>query len=140
VAVAITRRDLQILRGGIAGAPGLALVAAGALLALWSYLVCAKWGFRGGTPPGAGPSHLAIQGPYGRSRNPFDLGIGVLLLGELCLMPSVALAIYLAICTLAVHLMVTRREEPALARRFGRAYAAYAGVVPRWIPRLTEPS
>jgi protein-S-isoprenylcysteine O-methyltransferase Ste14 len=140
VAVAVTRRDLQILSGGIADAPGVALVAAGAFLALRSHLVCAKWAYRAGTTAGPGPSHLAIQGPYGRLRNPFDLGVGVLLLGELCLMPSAALAMYLAACALAVHLIVTRREEPALARRFGRAYVAYAGVVPRWIPRLTQPS
>jgi protein-S-isoprenylcysteine O-methyltransferase Ste14 len=138
VIVAGARRDLEIAQGGIVDTPGLVLVSGGALLALWSYLVCMKWGYRGGTTRGTGPSHLAIQGPYARTRNPFDLGVGVLLLGELCLMPSVTLAIYLATGALTVHWMVTRREEPALARRFGRAYAAYTGVVPRWIPRPTR--
>lgn len=132
--------DLPVLRGGIVDAPGLALAVGGGLLALWSYLVCAKWGYRGAATLGAGPSHMAIQGPYGRSRNPFDLGVGLVLLGELCLMPSAPLAIYVVACALAAHVMVTRREEPALAQRFGRAYAAYAGIVPRWIPRPTHPS
>ncbi len=138
VVVAIAHPDLSIRGGGIADAPGLALVLGGGLVALWSYLVCAKWGYRGGTTPDTGPSHMAVQGPYGRSRNPFDLGVGLLLLGELYMMPSATLAIYVAACVLAAHWMVTRREEPALARRFGRAYAAYAEIVPRWIPRPTR--
>ena len=134
VIVAAVRGHLPALRG-IANAPGLGLVAGGMFLAAWSYLVCAKWGYRQVAARSAEPSHLTVQGPYGWARNPFDLGVGLLLLGELCLMPSLALAIYVGLCALVTHAMVIRWEEPRLAHRFGRAYAAYVTVVPRWLPR-----
>jgi protein-S-isoprenylcysteine O-methyltransferase Ste14 len=37
---------------------------------------------------------------------------------------------------LALHVYITRREEPELARRFGESYASYCAKVPRWLPQL----
>jgi protein-S-isoprenylcysteine O-methyltransferase Ste14 len=35
-----------------------------------------------------------------------------------------------------LHLYITRREEPALRRRFGDSYVSYCSQVPRWLPRV----
>jgi protein-S-isoprenylcysteine O-methyltransferase Ste14 len=121
---------------GALGAMGIAVMIAGTVLAAWSVRTCVKWGYRDGAAGEEQPSHLVVQGPYGGVRNPFHLGVGLVLAGELLLAPSWPLAGYLGAVALACHFAVVRRDEPRLARRFGRAYAAYVRAIPRWIPRL----
>jgi len=130
-------RPLTIAPGAL-GLVGVAAMIVGSVLALWSIRACVKWGYRDGAAGREQPSHLVVQGPYGEVRNPFHLGVGLLVAGELLLAPSWPMAGYLAAVALAGHFVVVRREEPRLARRFGRAYAAYVRAVPRWIPRLVS--
>jgi protein-S-isoprenylcysteine O-methyltransferase Ste14 len=108
-------------------------------LAALSYLHCAWLLLRRGrgTPlPFAPPREFVAEGPYRYTRNPMALSVvsGIagasLALGSI---PGLASALLVAF---ALHLYITRREEPALARRFGGSYAAYRERVPRWLPRI----
>jgi protein-S-isoprenylcysteine O-methyltransferase Ste14 len=47
------------------------------------------------------------------------------------------MAALIAMLSIAVTVMVVRKEEPDLWRLFGAQYEAYCRQVPRWIPRLT---
>jgi protein-S-isoprenylcysteine O-methyltransferase Ste14 len=71
------------------------------------------------------------SGVYGISRNPMYLGHLVFLTGL-----AAATRSRLAGALLAAHLpwfqARVRRDEEALAQRFGRSYAEYRERVPRW--------
>lgn len=47
---------------------------------------------------------------------------------------ELALLLYAAIYTGAIHASVVRSEEPELRQRFGEEYVRYTQQVPRWIP------
>src|SRR5262245_9776193 len=112
------------LMGGILAIAGLWLAGRSALL-----LVGRGRPRRGPTP------RFIIAGPYLRMRNPLFAGLLLALLGIAAATHSASLGIATAVAALALHLWVTAVEEPRLRRRFGDAYEAYLGAVPRWIPR-----
>lgn len=107
---------------------------AGAALYAW----CA-WNFAavgGGTPgPWDAPSRLVATGPYRWVRNPVYIGALLVVLGESWLFLSLPLLAYAGSMAACFHLFILGYEEPALRRRFGRAYLEYRQAVPRWIPR-----
>jgi protein-S-isoprenylcysteine O-methyltransferase Ste14 len=35
-----------------------------------------------------------------------------------------------------VHVLVVKREEPGMRRKFGQSYEDYCRAVPRWLPRF----
>jgi len=111
---------------------GIVLLASGALIAIWTFVLFAFMG--NGTPnPVAPPQNLVRSGPYRYSRNPMMLsgwiaGFG---LGLLLRSPS-----YLLLCVVIVltgTTYVVFFEEPALLRRFGTAYSEYSQSTPRWL-------
>ena len=125
---------------GAGRAPG-ALVAAGALLAaaglalfLWC-IVLFVMGGKGTQSPLEPPTRLVINGPYRHVRNPMLLGNLVVLLGEAALCSSRGILVLALLFFAACQIILTRVEEPALRRRFGRDYEDYARRVPRWFPR-----
>jgi protein-S-isoprenylcysteine O-methyltransferase Ste14 len=91
---------------------------------------------RGTLAPVDPPRHLVVRGLYRFVRNPMYLSVTTILLGEVLLTRSPALAWYWAIWFLAANAFVVGYEEPALGRRFGSQYDEYARRVPRWIPRF----
>lgn len=121
---------------GLAPLAGYALVLAG----VGVYLRCA-WDFvaRGsGTPaPTDPPKHLVIGGLYRWTRNPMYHGVLAAQLAEAAIFESVDLLLFAAGTFVFFHLLVLLYEEPNLRRRFGAAYAAYCGAVPRWGVTLT---
>ena len=60
-----------------------------------------------------------------------------MLLGEILMSGSSALATYAAIFLLCANLFILAYEEPHLARAFGASYQDYKRHVRRWIPRLS---
>jgi len=68
-------------------------------------------------------------------RNPLLAGVVVALAGMALGYDSWPLALATASAAVGAHLWVVRVEEPRLTARFGVAYAAYLGAVPRWLPR-----
>lgn len=82
------------------------------------------------------PRRLVIRGLYRYVRNPMYLSVTIIVLGEVLVTRSSALAAYWAVWFLAVYLFVVLYEEPTLRREFGSSYDEYCRRVGRWIPRL----
>ncbi len=91
---------------------------------------------RGTLSPADPPRHLVVRGLYRYVRNPMYLSVTIIVLGEVLVSHSRALAIYWAIWFLAVNLFVMGYEEPTLRRQFGASYDDYSRRVGRWIPRF----
>ncbi|PZP53340.1 MAG: hypothetical protein DI595_03820 [Agrobacterium fabrum] len=109
--------------------PGMAMVLAGSLIALYAQHYMGKsWRI------GAAEGHLGAivdTGPFGLSRNPVFVGQMLLFAGLVLVFPSVLqLAVALAL-TVAVILQV-KIEERVLAKELGPAYDAYRRRVRRW--------
>lgn len=91
-----------------------------------------------GTPAPVAPTRtLVIGGVYRFVRNPMYLAVIAIVLGQVLLFGSAALAAYCLLVTTAMAAFVRLYEEPTLARRHGAAYETYRQNVPGWLPRLT---
>jgi protein-S-isoprenylcysteine O-methyltransferase Ste14 len=64
-------------------------------------------------------------------------GMIFILAGQALLLQSPAHGLWAALFFLSNSIYFPLAEEPALRRRFGSVYLAYAENVPRWLPRLT---
>jgi protein-S-isoprenylcysteine O-methyltransferase Ste14 len=91
---------------------------------------------RGTLVPTTPTEQLVVSGLYRFVRNPMYVGVLTVLAGELLLLESRALAMYIGMIFLGIHLFVCFYEEPTLARRYAEQYAAYKRNVPRWLPRI----
>ena len=114
---------------------GLICMTLGALLLAACIVEFARSG-RGTLSPLDPPRRLVVRGLYRYVRNPMYLSVTTLVLGEVLLVRSTALAIYLAVWFLAVNLFVIGYEEPTLRRMFGESYDEYTNQVGRWIPKM----
>jgi protein-S-isoprenylcysteine O-methyltransferase Ste14 len=108
-------------------------MAFGAALILWAaYTLLRHSGSTGA--PGDPTRRLVTAGPYRWTRNPIYLGDGLLILGMAFFGRSPSLLLLDLVYLAGIDGYVRRVEEPAVERRFGRAYLAYRKDVPRWIP------
>jgi protein-S-isoprenylcysteine O-methyltransferase Ste14 len=122
---------------GVAWLPvalGVALVTAGFVLVVWTVRLFVTVG-QGTLAPWDPTSTLVVRGPYRHVRNPMISGIACVLAGEVALLGSLPLLLWLAAVVAANAVYVPLVEEPGLRRRFGEEYDAYRANVPRWIPR-----
>ena len=116
------------------GVPGIALIACGFALWVWTVRLFARIG--GGTLAPWDPTrHLVVEGPYRHVRNPMISAVLAVLLGEALLFGSPALLIWSGAFFAVNWLWFVVYEEPGLVRRFGDEYREYRRRVPRWIPR-----
>jgi len=113
---------------------GLALIAAGFALWLWTVRLFARVG-RGTLAPWDPTRHLVVDGPYRHVRNPMISAVLAVLAGEAALFGSLSLLIWCAAFFALNQVVFLFYEEPGLARRFGDEYRAYRQSVPRWLPR-----
>jgi protein-S-isoprenylcysteine O-methyltransferase Ste14 len=108
-------------------------IALGAAVILWCYGLFIFVG--DGTPwqfdP---PRRLVVIGPYRVVRNPMESGALLIILGEMILLKSFSLLLYLVVGYLVLYLRQVFLEEPALRKRFGKAYEEYCESVPRYVP------
>jgi protein-S-isoprenylcysteine O-methyltransferase Ste14 len=114
---------------------GLACIAAGAALLAACIAEFARTG-QGTLSPLDPPRHLVVRGLYRYVRNPMYLSVTTIVLGEVLLTRSVALASYMAVWFVAVNLFVIGYEEPTLRDQFGPSYVEYTRQVGRWIPAV----
>ena len=114
---------------------GLVLIAAGAALLISCIVEFARRG-RGTLSPVDPPKQLVVRGLYRFVRNPMYLSVTAILLGEVLLSGSRALAIYWLIWFVVVNVFVIGYEEPTLRVQFGESYEEYLRTVGRWIPRI----
>ena len=115
----------------LAGAVPLAL---GVLLLLRCVIDFARVG-RGTLAPIDPPRVLVRRGLYRLMRNPMYVAVLTILVGEVLVFASWAIAAWAAVLAVAFHLRVIWYEEPVLRRTFGPAFDDYCRAVPRWIPR-----
>lgn len=116
---------------------GLAPALAGVGLVVWIACLDAFSRRGGGTPLAVdAPRSLVTTGLFAVLRNPIMLAELSIVWAEFLHFESWGIAIYAALLTGAAHLLVVHVEEPELRSRFGEAYVAYCGQVPRWRPRL----
>lgn len=113
---------------------GLALIAAGFALWLWTVRLFARVG-RGTLAPWDPTRRLVVEGPYRHVRNPMIAAVLAVLAGEAALFGSPPLLIWCALFSAINHVFFLVHEEPGLERRFGDDYRAYKRSVPRWLPR-----
>jgi protein-S-isoprenylcysteine O-methyltransferase Ste14 len=112
-------------------AAGVVLVLLGLGLALRAGLLLSGRG-----RPRRGPRPVfVLAGPYLRLRNPLFLGGLIAWAGTALAVRSWWLGSAALVAAIALHLWVTRVEEPRLRGRFGTAYTEYLRRVPRWLPR-----
>ena len=84
-------------------------------------------------------SELATTGPYARVRHPQYVGFVLIMLGFLLQWPTfITLAMFPVL--LVVYRRLALREERDVRAELGAAYERYAARVPRFIPRLHQPS
>jgi protein-S-isoprenylcysteine O-methyltransferase Ste14 len=126
------------VRPGLMGLLGLGLIAVGLGLHLWSMLTLAE----GIDTSLAAPMQLLMHGPYRYVRNPLYLGAWFVFVGIYVLYAPWRLvdALVAAVLATITHLIVVLIEEPAARKRLGAQYDEYCRRVPRWIPRLPNPS
>lgn len=113
---------------------GLLFILAGAALLAACIVEFARSG-RGTLSPADPPKHLVVRGLYRYVRNPMYLSVTAILLGEVMLTRSGALAWYWLIWFVVVNAFVIGYEEPTLRVQFGKSYEEYLRTVGRWIPK-----
>jgi len=113
---------------------GLALIAAGLALWLWTVRLFARVG-EGTLAPWDPTRRLVVRGPYRHVRNPMIAAVLAVLAGEAALFGSVPLLIWCAAFFALNQVWFVLHEEPGLESRFGDEYRAYKRNVPRWLPR-----
>ena len=114
---------------------GLLFILSGAALLVACIVEFARSG-RGTLAPIDPPRHLVVRGLYQYVRNPMYLSVTAILLGEVLLTRSGALALYWLIWFVVVNAFVIGYEEPTLRVQFGESYEEYLRTVGRWIPRV----
>jgi protein-S-isoprenylcysteine O-methyltransferase Ste14 len=88
-----------------------------------------------GTPaPLDAPIFLVKEGPYHWVRNPMDLAVLAMVIGQAILFRSFLLVGYVLLVWGVVHLFVVLVEEPSLRHQFGESYETYLRMVARWLP------
>jgi protein-S-isoprenylcysteine O-methyltransferase Ste14 len=128
-----TRLDMMDPRFAL----GLFCIAVGAALLGACIVEFARSG-HGTLSPIDPPRRLVVRGLYRYVRNPMYLSVTIIVLGEVLVTGSAALAVYWAIWFLGANLFVMGYEEPTLRRDFGISYDEYTREVGRWIPRLSS--
>ncbi len=78
------------------------------------------------------PKLLMRRGPYAFSRNPMYVAEMALWFGWAVFFGSLVVFIGFAVLCVAMNFIV-RREERALAAKFGKDYREYEATVPRWL-------
>ena len=113
---------------------GVILMAGGATLlatCIWEFALSG----RGTLSPVDPPTELVVQGLYRYVRNPMYVAVLTIVLGEIVLTRSGALAVYWLTFFVVANVFVMGYEEPTLRRQFGESYERYVRDVSRWIPR-----
>ena len=114
-------RDVQVSLSDPVQLLGLLLTGAGALWLAACIAEFARSG-RGTLSPLDPPRHLVVRGLYRYVRNPMYLSVTAIVLGEVVLTRSTALAIYWVVWFACVNVFVVSYEEPTLRRQFGASY------------------
>jgi protein-S-isoprenylcysteine O-methyltransferase Ste14 len=123
--------------GWIPSLLGCVLIGVGLLFVYRTISLFASFG-EGTLAPWDPPRRLVVRGVYRQVRNPMISGVFSILLGEVALLGSLPLLVWVLIVFVANAIYIPLIEEPSLQNRFGDEYLDYRRNVPRWIPRLRQ--
>lgn len=112
---------------------GILILLAGASLFLYTVFLFRTVG-RGTLAPWSPTQKLVVVGPYRYCRNPMITGVFFVLTGEMCILHSWNMLIWVAAFFFINTIYFVFKEEPDLYKRFGEEYKEYKAMVPRWIP------
>jgi len=129
--------SFPMIASGLAGQAGAVLIVLGGTLAIYCTAILLIPGTSRPAPYDAGGSFI-VCGPYSYVRNPFLLGVVLVLWGEALLLSYVVMIAYAAAMTWCIHFWVIFFEEPSLSKSFGVEYKKYRKAVPRWLPRFSR--
>ena len=111
---------------------GIALIVAGATLALWGEREFAR--VKTGIIPGREITTFVQSGPYRFTRNPMYLGMTIALAGVALLFGSLSGLVVPALFAGIIRWRFIRREEAMLRTAYGEdAWRAYASSTRRWL-------
>lgn len=110
---------------------GLALVLAGALLALWGAITFRRHGTA--VVPIRAATSLVQNGPYRFTRNPMYLGFTLAYLGTATALNAMWPLLLLPMALVLLFRLVIRKEERHLWDTFGDDYVQYRKRVRRWM-------
>jgi protein-S-isoprenylcysteine O-methyltransferase Ste14 len=124
-------RPWTIPGGTALSVAGLALIAAGVALMLWSFVTLTR--AHTTVIPWEQVSAIVTSGPFRLSRNPIYLADAITYLGATLLIQSWWPLLILPGIVLVMRRLVIDREERYLTERFGDSYRQYQLRVRRWI-------
>jgi protein-S-isoprenylcysteine O-methyltransferase Ste14 len=110
---------------------GAALLAAGAIIAGWAWVLFHKVGTT--RVPGQASVSLVTSGPFRLSRNPMYVGLALAYLGEAFVLRQSWPVTLLPFVLAYLNGVVIRVEEARLGEVFCEAYESYRSNVRRWI-------
>lgn len=116
---------------GVRTVPGVSLVGAAMVLALWAALAMRRAGTN--IDPRRPTTALVVTGPFHFTRNPLYLSLTLLYLGITALANALGPLVLLPAVLILVQRGVIEREERYLERKFGEAYREYRATVRRWL-------
>lgn len=114
---------------------GAILAVSGWAMVAWTVALFARRG-RGTLAPWDPTQSLVVEGPFAYVRNPMISGVAAAIAGTAVAVGSLRVGLWALVFVVVNHVYFVASEEPGLRRRFGAAYDAYTGAVPRWLPRL----
>ena len=113
------------------GPIGLAIIAAGILVALWAVGLFAR--SHTTIVPHGHSSALVLRGPYRRSRNPMYVSLVLVYLGAALWANAWVALVLLVLPIVVLNGIIIPMEESQLRERFGDSYADYCRRVRRWL-------
>jgi protein-S-isoprenylcysteine O-methyltransferase Ste14 len=81
---------------------------------------------------------LVTVGPYSITRNPLYLFSFIGFAGVGLATETITLALVMVAFFAAIYPFIIRREEGSLHNRFGKSFADYCALVPRFLPRFSR--
>lgn len=81
-------------------------------------------------------TELVTTGIYKYVRNPIYTGVAIFLLGQLLLMPHLAVVIFVAMALISIHIHVRYIEEPYLICLHGKDFVRYQKSTGAYIPKI----
>jgi len=110
---------------------GVVLLAAGAIIAGWAWVLFHKVGTT--RVPGQASVSLVTSGPFRLSRNPMYVGLALAYLGEALVLQQLWPVLLLPFVVAYLNGVVISVEEARLREVFCEAYDSYCSNVRRWI-------
>ena len=110
---------------------GIALIVGGLAIIAWTWRVMRAHGEH--PEPTAATKTLVTNGPFKRSRNPIYVGFLLIGAGMAISLNSLAMLVAVFLGGAALTVLVIRREEEYLKRKFGKVYVEYTRKTRRWV-------